>query len=395
MRRININNVTPGMVLAKTIYGNNLEILLNKGVVLENHYITQLKSRGFLKIYIEDEESEGIVINDPISDKIRIMATKDILSTYTITKAALEEIEADTTDAVMRNINTSKFKRSFHDNPYFKKMCENIGAFIDNLLNQEVLSGLYSIKSFDNYLFEHSIDSAILALLMGKRLNLSAEKLKQIAIGQFLHDIGYIFIDENLTRKSDKLTQEEHEQIKLHTTYGYELLKDIETIGAASAHIAYQHHERQDGNGYPRGLKGTNKIEKGDIVYADEQKMILIAEITAIADFYDACTSDRPHRASLPPDLVHELVRVGATSQFNKELVDCFLWIMPKYPIGCEVKIKNGRYRDFTGIVASLNKHEISKPKVRLLYDNNKKKIIPFEIDLSADSSHTEMACIS
>ncbi|MBI5309024.1 MAG: HD domain-containing protein [Planctomycetes bacterium] len=395
MRRININNAIPGMVIAKTIYGSNFEVLLNKGVILESRYITQLKSRGFLKIYVEDEDTEDIIIEDTISDKIRIMATKDILSTYTITKAALEEIEADTTDSIMRNINAPKFKRSFQDNPYFKKMCENIGAFIDDLLNQEVLSGLYSIKSFDNYIFEHSIDSAIMSLLMGKRLNLSLEKLKQIAIGEFLHDIGYIFIDENLARKSDKLTQEEYNQIKLHTTYGYELLKDIETIGAASAHIAYQHHERQDGNGYPRGLKGINKIERGDIVYADEEKLIMIAEITAIADFYDACISDRPYRAALPPDLVHELVRLGAVSQYNEELVDCFLRIVPKYPVGSEVKIKNGRYRDFTGIVASLNRYEISKPKVRLLYDNQKKKIIPFEIDLCEGSFNTEMACIS
>ena len=119
------------MELAKTIYGSNFEVLLNKGVILEHQYITQLKGRGFLKIYVEDKESENIVINDPISDKIRIMATKDILNTYSMTKAILEEIEAEATDAVMRNINTSKFKRSFHDNPYFRKLCENIGPFVD------------------------------------------------------------------------------------------------------------------------------------------------------------------------------------------------------------------------------------------------------------------------
>ncbi len=348
-----------------------------------------------MKIYIEDKETEGIIINDPISDKIRIMSTKDILSTFTMTKSILEEIEAEATDALSKNINTTKFKRSFYDNPHFKTLCENIGPFVDDLLNQEVLSGLHSIKSFDNYLFEHSLDAAILALLMGKKLKLSVEKLKQIAVGMFLHDIGYIFIDETLVNHSDKLTQAEFEHIKLHTTYGYELLKDIETIGAASIHIAYQHHERQDGLGYPRGLRGSNKIEKGTMTYSDEIQMITIAEIAAIADYYDACISDRPFRTALRPDLVHELVRVGAGSQFNKELVDCFLQIVPKYPIGCEVLMISGRYRDFSGIVSSLNKYDISKPKIRLLYDNNKKKIMPFEIDLSTDKFNTAMECIS
>ena len=79
MRRINIDRVKPGMVLGKTIYGYNYEMLLNKGVIITENYITQLKNKGFFKIYIDDEETADVVIEDPISDKIRIMATKDVL----------------------------------------------------------------------------------------------------------------------------------------------------------------------------------------------------------------------------------------------------------------------------------------------------------------------------
>ena len=122
MRRINIDRVKPGMVLGKTIYGYNYEMLLNKGVVITENYITQLKNKGFFKIYIDDEETADVVIEDPISDKIRIMATKDVLKTYTVTQASLEHIEADTTEAIIKCINTQKIKRAFQENPAFKQL---------------------------------------------------------------------------------------------------------------------------------------------------------------------------------------------------------------------------------------------------------------------------------
>ena len=393
MRRMHIQNVTPGMVLGKAIYGDNYEVLLNKGVVLIEDYINRLKNRGFIKVYIDDEETADVVIKDQISDKIRIMATKDILKTYELTQSAIVNIEAETTEAVIKSINTPKIKNAFQESQPFKQMCKDINSFVDELMNENILSGLNSIRSFDNYTFEHSVDTAVLSIIIAKRLFLNKDKLRQIAIGEFLHDIGKIFIDEKIINKPGKLTAEEYEQVKQHTTYGYELLKDIDNIGEASRHIPYQHHERQDGKGYPRCLRGNNKIDDGSVGYAEQDKMIMIAEIAAIADVYDACISDRPYRKGLSPDFVYELIKNGSGTQFNRELVDCFLGVMPKYPVGSEVRIKNGIYKDFTGVVMSLNIQQLSKPKVKLLCDAKKNKIKPFEIDLSSDST-MDMECV-
>ena len=393
MRRMHIQNVTPGMVLGKALYGDNYEVLLNKGVVLSEGYINRLKNRGFIKVYIDDEDTADVVIKDPISDKIRIMATKDILKTYELTQSAIVSIEAETTESVIKSINTPKIKNAFQENQAFKQMCKDINSFIDELMNENILSGLNSIKSFDNYTFEHSVDTAILSIIIAKRLLLNKDKLRQIAIGEFLHDIGKIFIDEKIINKPGKLTAEEYEQVKQHTTYGYELLKDIENIGESSKHIPYQHHERQDGKGYPRGLRGNNKINDYDVGYTEQDKFIMIAEIAAIADFYDACITDRPYRKGLPPDFVYGLIKDGSGTQFNRELVDCFLGVMPKYPVGSEVRIKNGAYKDFTGVVLSLNILQLSRPKVKLLCDAKKNKITHFEFDLSSNSS-IDMECI-
>jgi len=393
MRRMHIQNVEPGMMLGKSLYGNNYEILLNKGVVLTEDYINRLKNRGFIKVYIDDEDTADVIIKDPISDKIRIMATKDILKTYELTQSSIVSIEADTTEAIIKSINTPKIKNAFQESPAFKQMCKDINSFVDELMNEDILSGLNSIKSFDNYTFEHSVDTAVLSIIIAKRLFLNKDKLRQIAIGEFLHDIGKIFIDKKIINKLGKLAAEEYEQVKQHTIYGYELLKDIENIGEASKHIPYQHHERQDGKGYPRGLSGNNKIDSSSVGYTEQDKLIMIAEIAAIADYYDACISDRPYRKGLPPDFVYGLIKDGAGTQFNRELVDCFLGVMPKYPVGSEVRIRNGIYKDFTGVVMSLNTQQLAKPKVKLLCDAKKNKIKPFEIDLSSDST-MDMECI-
>lgn len=177
MRRIKINNAEPGMVLGKTIYGYNYEVLLNRGVVLTNAYIKLLKNRGFIRIYIDDEETEDIILEDPISDKIRIMSTKDIFRTYKVTQSSIANIEADTAESIIKCINTPKVKQSFQESPAFKQLCNDINYFLDEIMNQDILSGLNSIKSFDNYTYEHSVDTAVIALIIAKRLRLDKEKI--------------------------------------------------------------------------------------------------------------------------------------------------------------------------------------------------------------------------
>ncbi|MEK6729688.1 MAG: HD-GYP domain-containing protein [Planctomycetota bacterium] len=395
MRRISIDKTEPGVVLGKTIYTDSFDVLLNKGVVLTTDYIIRLKARGYTTIYVDDAETADVVIKDPISDKIRTMATKDIHKVYKITQASMVKIEADTADAVIKSINTPKFKKAFQHNPILTHLCNNLNHFLEGIMSQDVLSGLNSIKSFDNYTYEHSVDTAVISTIIAKKLMLSQDKLKQVAVGEFLHDIGKIFIDEKIINKPGKLTPEEFETVKLHPVYGYELLKDVERIGSVAAHIPYQHHERQDGRGYPRGLKGTNKLDMGSLKFQEGDRLIMLAEIAAIADFYDACISDRPYRKGLSPDLVYELIKTGSGVQFNKELVDCFLSVVPKYPVGYEMRVKSGEYKDYTGIVASVNPQRLSSPKILLLNDDQKKKIKPIEIDLGSYTRHIEIECFS
>ena len=387
-----IDTIVPGMAVGMTVYGDNYEILLKKGVKLTQPYIDLLKKRGFLNIYIEEKDTEDIVIEDPISDKIRMMATKDILKVYETTRNSLTNIEAETGEGIIRCIN-SKIKKNFLESPAFHQLIKHIHFFLEEITSQDLLSGLNSIKSIANYTYEHSVDSAVISLLIAKKLCLDNTKMKQLAIGEFLHDIGKIFVREDILNKQDKLTPEEYDLIKQHPVFGYELLRDNDSIGIISAHVPYQHHERQDGEGYPRGLKGSNKINNSKITYEERGKLIMVAEIATIADVYDACISDRPFRPGIPPDLVYDLIEKGAGTHFNRELTALFLSITPKYPIGSEIRIRTGLYKGFTGYVMSVNENNILRPKIKIMYDRNKKAIKPMEIDLRCDN-RMEIECV-
>ena len=94
------------------------------------------------------------------------------------------------------------------------------------------------------------------------------------------------------------------------------------------------------------------------------------------------------------PDFVYELIKEGSGTQFNRELVSCFLGIMPKYPVGSDIIIKNGKCKGFTGVVMSINIQQLTKPKVKLLFDANWNKIKPLEVDLSSDVT-IDMECFS
>jgi len=396
MRRIHINNLKPGMILGKTIYGENYGILLKEGIELTKEHIVSLKKRGYVCIYINDEDTADIETRD-ISQKIRAMATRDIIRTYKKVEASLKDIRKGAYESIIKRINTPKIKITFQECAELNQLIFNLRLFLDEIMNRDVLIGLNSIKSHDNYTYEHSVDTAIVSMIVAKRMCLDKKRLKQIAIGEFLHDIGKIFVDEKILNKPDKLTDEEYKQVKQHPVFGYELLKDIEDIGYVSAHIAYQHHERQDESGYPRGLKGTNTIDKdgaGGIIFSEEEKLILPAEIAAISDFYDACVSDRPYRCAIPHDIVYELLKAGAETRFNKELIDYFLEVIPKYPVAAEIKVKNGEFRNFTGFVMSLNRHHLNRPKIKILYDGNKNKIKPIIIDLSGEGLDIDVQCV-
>jgi putative nucleotidyltransferase with HDIG domain len=167
-----------------------------------------------------------------------------------------------------------------------------------------------TIDAKDRYTSGHSQRVAEYAVEIARRMRKSEEDQQIIYYSGILHDIGKIRVSEEVINKPGRLTDEEFDQIRIHPTSGYHILRDIHEDKRVGYGAKY-HHERYDGKGYPNGLKG-NAIPE-------------IARIIAVADAYDAMTSDRSYRAALPQDVVREEILKGRGSQFDPKIADIML----------------------------------------------------------------------
>lgn len=189
------------------------------------------------------------------------------------------------------------------------KMNENLEkSYMDSI---EILR--HTVEAKDPYTRGHSDRVSEYAVLLGKKLNLTDEDIEKLKIGGLFHDIGKIGIPDSILLKESKLTDEEYIKIKEHPVIGYNILGNADMFKNILDIIKY-HHERFDGNGYPERLAGTN------IPY--------LARITSIVDSFDAMTSKRSYRDSLPMDVVKSEILENLGSQFDPEIGIAFLDIL-------------------------------------------------------------------
>ncbi|MCX8130049.1 MAG: HD-GYP domain-containing protein [Clostridia bacterium] len=341
MHKIGIENLVSGAKLAKSVFTSEGRVLLTSGMELKENYIQRLKANGIKEIYIEDEISAGIEVTDVVCEDTRVEAkllVKNLMETYTVSQY----------------INTGRVK-------------EVIDKLIDELLSsKDILVNLSDIKSVDDYTFEHSVNVCILSLITGIGMGFSINRLKDLGIGALLHDIGKLKIPEEILKKPSQLTVEEFEEIKKHTIYGYEILKDNPSVSMISAFIAFGHHERYDGSGYPLQIRGENIHQ--------------CARIVAIADVYDALTSDRVYRRKLKTHEVIEYITSLGTHHFDKEIVENFVKYIAVYPVGTGVMLNTKEI----GIVVRVNKSMPTRPVVRIVFDENRSRVEQYyEVDLA------------
>lgn len=191
-----------------------------------------------------------------------------------------------------------------------KKLMEEALKKLDYSYRETITAASITIDARDPYTAGHSKRVADMSCKIGKKIGLSEKDIECLELAALFHDIGKIGIPDHILHKAGSLDDEEFNKIKSHPILGYDILKSIEFFSSILPLILY-HHERQDGMGYPQGLKG-DEIPIG-------------AAIIAIADTYDAMTSDRPYRKALPQEVAIKEISDKSGTQFKKELVEAFL----------------------------------------------------------------------
>ena len=193
---------------------------------------------------------------------------------------------------------------------------KNTYEMLQNAYLESIQTLRYTVDAKDNYTRGHSDRVSEYSVLIGKALNLSENDLKTLQIGGLFHDIGKIGVPDSILLKESKLTDDEYSEIKNHPSIGAHILSTAK-IFSDIIPIVKHHHEKYDGTGYPGRLAGTN------IPY--------LARITAIADSFDAMTSKRTYRNSLPIETVIEEFERCKGTQFDPELADIFLDIVKNH----------------------------------------------------------------
>ena len=330
MRKASLRRVKPGTKLAKTIIDISGRLLLTAGTEIKESYISRLRNLGVSEIYIDDDISEGICVNDVIKETTRIEA-KQVLSSIAKDSALSGTINSDS----VKNV---------------------IDKMVDELLdNNDIIFNLSDIKTYDGYTFEHSVNVCILSIITGIGLGYNMNRIRELGVGALMHDIGKLKVPENILNKPAKLTSEEFEIIKKHTTDGFEILRKDKNISKVSAYIALAHHERYDGSGYPFHTKGDNIHQ--------------CARVVSVADVYDALTSDRIYRKKMKVHEAIEYIVASAGKHFDKDVVDAFISHIAIYPVGTGVVLNTGE----KGLVVKVHKAAPSQPIVRVIYNEKKR----------------------
>lgn len=342
MQRIAVNDIIPGMVSAKSIYDADGRLLLAEGVVFSQQYIRRLQEFGIPMVYIHTPLAANIDVPDLLAEETRIKAVCAVKQAFTGFRES-------------KKIDLGKFK----------DLTENI---VDEVVrNRNTVFHLNDIRMYDDYTFAHSVNVCVLAVLVGASLQYTPRQLMELGVGAILHDVGKMAIEKKILNKPGFLTEPEMDIMRLHPSLGFDILKKYSAdLSWLSIHVAFQHQEKFDGSGYPRGLKGSEIHE--------------YARITAIADVYDALTSDRPYRRGLSPSQAYEFLLAGSGTHFDPDILREFLRHIALYPIGSIVKISTGDIGIVTNVFAGLQ----TRPIVRLIADSSYRIYDTYqEIDLS------------
>ena len=213
--------------------------------------------------------------------------------------------------------------------------------------NPDALPSLSRLKRFDEYTFYHSVNTALLAMSLGRSLGFDRSMIHLAGVGTLLHDIGKMKVPLELLNKPGRFEPHEMEIVKQHVLRGVEVLSSTTGLGDTYIQPALEHHERVNGDGYPHRRA--------------HQDISQVGLITAIVDIYDAMTSDRVYHKGKPAHEVLQLLyRLSLDGHLDPTLVQRFIQVVGVYPVGSVVELNTGE----TGIVKRINHNAPLAPVV-------------------------------
>ncbi len=374
-KRILTSRATQNMIVADDVYTSDDKLVIPEGTVLTEDIIDSLKEYGVFAIRIKVDD-DG---NNAAAENEKVMPDgEEVLNEQRqeIKNSAEQEHES-----FLKQVKESKEFEVFHsafvdsvDNlkNVFSKVVmhneqidgESILSDVENVVSKgrnsiHILDMLQCMRGYDDVTYVHSVNVALLSNMIGRIVypDISDDELKVLTLAGLLHDIGKMMVPDNIIQKKGRLTLPEYNLVKTHVLFGNNILKGIDNLDPRIAEVAMRHHERCDGTGYPGGYK-REQIEP-------------FARIVAIADTYDAMTSDRAYRAAICPFDVIEMFEREGIVKYDVAFLLPFLEKAVQAYMNTDVRLSTNQI----GKVIMINKNEFSKPVVQVgdeFYDLSK-----------------------
>lgn len=378
------------MLLGESVYLPTGELLLAAGYRIKERYRERLVDMGYRSLLIKVDGTESVTPETTIDENTQREMTGEIDTSSKGLTHAIHDFRHQSNETVKDLIKKNKN----HLNKFIMTtgLAKALEKFIDEIMSQNsIVINLSAMQQTQPSLFTHTLNVAITALCIGKKYKLSYEELKQLGIGALNYDLGLIALPKELLEKPpSKYTQEDIKLYHQHTIFGYLMLSQNHLIPSTSAAVALQHHEHQDGSGFPRAIKGDNRPPLKDF---SRQGMIhRFAEIVAVADIYDACLHGRLQMNYSPMPIsgaLKELIHRGS-EHLNSDIVKTLISIVPIYPVGTRIRIKNAPTQQLIGhygVIAKDNPDDLEHPQIIIYETRNHQKIKPILIDLSKHSN--------
>jgi len=339
--RVSLQDVLPGMKTGQNIYSVDGQFLLAAGTILTVPHIESLHKWEVPFVYADLGFLPAGTIQPVISPLTR------------------EKVVRELENFLVRSRHSSHLART-------RQMEESVVNLVDDILrNQSRLVNLAEMRQYDDYLLAHSLGVGLLSVITGVNLGWTREKLLQLGVAALLHDVGKVRVPRGILLKPGPLDRREWLEVQKHPLYALDILEEEPAIMEAAS----QHHENLDGSGYPYGLHNGAIGE--------------FARVIAIADQYDAMTTDRVYRRAVPVNEVLELIYASGGSRFELQFVRSFIQSITAYPVGSVVELND----QSVGVVMENFPGLPLYPRVRILQEADRRPALrPQEIELGEHS---------
>ena len=338
MKRIKTSELVPGMVAATDVYNYTNQLIIPKGMILNDRTITKLAFYSILFVNVEEPSEEA-----PLDPAPYELSYYDRIKTSPEFAEFRKEFEED----------VSNFKSAVND-VVEKNVPLDVNKLVNYTLNildidstgPNVFDMLHIMREYDDSTYVHCMNVSLICNVFAKWLHMSEKEVRLATICGLLHDIGKTQIPDTIIKKPGKLTDDEYNIVKTHPRKGYNLLKNS-NLDSSILNAVLMHHERCDGSGYPSGLP-SNRIDP-------------FAKIVAIADVYDAMTSARIYRGPLCPFKAIALFESEGLQRYDPRFIMTFLENVVDTYLLNKVLLNNGTI----GKIVFINRDKYSAPTVQ------------------------------